>query len=124
MGCFKSEPPSIEFNAVADDVNKTEPFPKQGLPDAGLEMVEVIDGCAGVKIWSLGGKDSPQTQGLKNFTSRRCDRFCSLGCGGTSLASGQSINLIVIAEDRDIWISSRRMEEVISADGSKIPIPG
>jgi hypothetical protein len=57
MGCFKPQPPSVELNAVTDDVHKTKPLPKKSLMNTLLEMVEVIDRCPGIKIGSLLGEE-------------------------------------------------------------------
>ena len=52
VSCFKAQPSSVQLNAVTDDVHKTEPFPKKGFTNTGFEMVEVINGCPGIKIGS------------------------------------------------------------------------
>jgi hypothetical protein len=62
MGRFEPQPPSIQLNAVTDNIDETESLPKQGLPNAGLEMVEVIDRRTGIKIGSLLGEDATQSK--------------------------------------------------------------
>jgi hypothetical protein len=63
MGCFEAQPSPVQFNTVADDVNKAEPLPVKGFPDAFLKMVEVINGCPCIKVGRLPGEESAQTKG-------------------------------------------------------------
>jgi hypothetical protein len=61
MGGLKPQPPAVEFNTIADDVNEAESFPLKGLSNAGSEMGEVVNGGSGVEIRSLMGQDTTQS---------------------------------------------------------------
>jgi hypothetical protein len=122
MSRFEPQPPSIQLNAVTDNIDETKSLPKQGLSNAGLEMVEVIDRRAGIKIRDLVGENSTQSKRGKGVSPRGRNGLCSLGCRRSSLSAGQPIDLVVIAEDGDIWISPRGMKEVVSSDTGQITI--
>jgi len=101
----KPQPPAVEFNTIADDVDKTEPFPLEGFSNTRSEMVEMIDRGSGIKIGSLMGQDTTQSQWRVGLTSGRRDRFCPFGSGRSSLSARESVDLIVIAEDGDVGIT-------------------
>jgi hypothetical protein len=127
MSCLEPQPPAIQFNAITDNVYKTESLPEKGITNTGFEVVEVIDGCPGIKIGSLlglGGENSTQSKGKIGLSSGRSDRLCSFRGGRSSLTTGQSIDFIVVAEDSDIRVSPRGVEEVISSNACQIPVSG
>jgi hypothetical protein len=122
MGGLKAQPPAVEFNTIADDVNKAKPFPLEGLTNAGSEMVEMIDRGSGVEIGDLMGQDVTQSQRRVRYSSGRRDRLRPFRSGRSSLSACESIDLIVIAEDSDIWISSRGVEKMMSSNTPQISI--
>jgi hypothetical protein len=63
MSSFESQTSPVQLNTVADDIYETEPFPRQGFANAGLEMVKVINGRPGIKVRSLLGEDTTQQEG-------------------------------------------------------------
>jgi hypothetical protein len=124
MGGPKPQPPAVEFNTVTDDVNKAEPFPLEGFSNAGSEMVEMIDRSSGIEIGDLMGQDATQSQRRVRYSSGRRDRLRPFRSGRSSLSACESIDLIVIAEDGDVRVSSGGVEQMIPTDARKIAVTG
>jgi hypothetical protein len=122
MGGFKTQPTPIQLDAITDDVDETESLPEEGFPNAGFEMVKVIDSCSGIKVRGLLGEDATQSKGQIRLPSGGGDRLCALRGRRSSLATRQSIDFVIIAENRDIRISPRGMEQMVPSNASQIPI--
>ena len=123
MRSFESQSPSVQLNAVTDDIHKTEPFPEQRLSDTSLEMIEVINGGPGIKVRRLAGEDPTQSKRLMRFASGRSEGFSALGGRGSCLTAGQSIDLIIVTKNGDIGITSGSMKEMIATDARQVSIP-
>lgn len=67
MSSFESQATSVQFNTVADHIHETEPLPEESFSNAGLEMIDVIDGRPRVKIRRLLGEDPTQSKGQVGF---------------------------------------------------------
>ena len=46
------------------------------------------------------------------------------GCSRASLAPGHSVDLVIHADNRDVDVSPAGMDEVVAADGRKVPVTG
>src|SRR4030042_3190678 len=87
-------------------------------------MVEVIDGGSGIKIGSLLGEEATQSKRGIGFSARRGKGFCSLGCGRSGLSPCQPIDLVIITEDRDVSITPRGVEQMVSSNARQVAISG
>jgi hypothetical protein len=70
MSGFETQPPPIQLDAITDDVDKTESLPEEGFPNAGLEMVKVIDSCSSIKVRGLLGENATQSKGQVRLPGR------------------------------------------------------
>src|SRR4030043_1204328 len=122
MSGFKTQPPPVQLDAVADDIHETEPFPREGFANAGFEMVKVIDSCSSIKVRRLLGEHAAQSKGQVRLPPGGGDRLCSLRRRRSSLATRQSIDFVIIAKNCDIRISPRGMEQMVPSNTSQIPI--
>jgi len=84
---FETQPPPIQLDAIADDVDKTESLPEESFPNAGFEVVKVIDGGTGIKVRGLLGEEATQSKGQVRLPLGRGDRLRSLGRRRSRLAT-------------------------------------
>ena len=121
---FETAAASVVFDAVADDVDEGKTRPFDGLGEALLEVFEVENGGASEKVLGVAHEDSLGIDGRVGVALRSGESGDFESGFGGNLATGESVNFIVVAEGGEVGVAAGCVDEMVSADAEEIAVTG